>query len=570
MRDLLSRMNITGLDTDQYINNHQNNASALPNIGIACSGGGYRALMTCAGVVEAFDSRTTNSTAAGQLGGLLQATTYLAGLSGGNWMVGSLYSNNFTSVDNIITEDTSADKSGSVWQFGNSILEGPKTGSIQLLDSVGYYASLEDEVSDKEDAGFNTTITDYWGRALSYQLVNASQGGPDYTFSSIAEQDWFTSGSVPMPFLITDGRAPGELLVPSNTTVYEFNPFEFGTSDPTVYGYVPLKYIGTNFTAGSVTDTDRCVTGFDNVGFVMGTSSSLFNQFLLSVNNTDIPDALKKIFEAILDDLSTDNEDIADYPNPFYGWNNGSNLRAHTRRLTLVDGGEDGQNVPFHPLIQPDRQVDVIFAVDASADTNATLPTNESAQNWPDGYSLTQTYDRSLANIQNGTAFPSIPDINTFFNLGLNNRPTFFGCNSSNLTGPAPLVVYLPNAPYVYNANFSTFDLQYNDTERNAAILNAYNLATQGNATLDADWPACVGCAILSRSLDRTGTDVPDICNQCFDRYCWNGTLASGQPSSYVPEIKLTTIDVTSAAGSISAPVVAAFASALAVGMMLM
>ena len=78
MRDLLSRMNVTGLDTDTYINNHKNDASALPNIGIAVSGGGYRAMLNGAGHIEAFDSRTTNSTAAGQLGGLLQASTYLS------------------------------------------------------------------------------------------------------------------------------------------------------------------------------------------------------------------------------------------------------------------------------------------------------------------------------------------------------------------------------------------------------------------------------------------------------------------------------------------------------------
>lgn len=41
-----------------------------------------------------------------------------------------------------------------------------------------YFTDLWSGVQAKEDKGFNTTITDYWGRALSYQLINATNGGP--------------------------------------------------------------------------------------------------------------------------------------------------------------------------------------------------------------------------------------------------------------------------------------------------------------------------------------------------------------------------------------------------------
>lgn len=83
-------------------------------------------------------------------------------------------------------------------------------------------------------------------------------------------------------------------------------------------------------------------------------------------------------------------------------------------------------------------------------------------------------------------------------------------------------------------------------------ILNGYNLATQGNGTLDEQWPTCVGCAILSRSLNRTGTAVPQVCTQCFERYCWNGTTDYKQPGNYVPAMKLPNdvIKVTSGAGT--------------------
>lgn len=406
MRDLLGRLNIDGLNINQYIDRHQNNVSNLPNIGIAISGGGYRAMLTGAGVLEAFDSRTPNATAAGQLGGLLQSATYLSGLSGGSWLVGSLYTNNFTAVSEIIAQDSTTDNSGSLWQFGNSIFEGPDEGGVQLFDSVGYYASLVSDTGDKDDAGFNVTITDYWGRALSYQLVNASNGGPEYTFSSIADQSWFSEGTVPLPLIVADARAPGQAVVSSNSTVYTFNPWELGSDDPSVFGFAPLKYVGSNFTNGSPT-TDQCVTGFDNVGFVMGTSSSLFNTALTTVNGTDttglFSSALQDALSAVLTVIGEADYDIADWPNPFYGWNNQTNRYSQDVQLTLVDGGEDLQNIPLHPLIQPNRHVDVIFAVDGSADTNASNPVQGSASGWPDGASLIATYERSLSEIGNGT-----------------------------------------------------------------------------------------------------------------------------------------------------------------------
>jgi lysophospholipase len=553
----LSRMNISNFDATSYINGIRNNVTALPNIGLAVSGGGYRALMNGAGFLAAADNRTNNATNRGQIGGLLQASTYVAGLSGGGWLVGSIYINNFSSVQDL--RDGSS--GSSVWQFGNSIFEGPASNGIQILSTADYYSTIQNEVASKANAGYDTSITDYWGRALSYQLVNATNGGPAYTFSSIALEPNFQSGSIPMPFLVSDARAPGTAIVSLNSTVYEFNPFELGSWDPTTYAFAPLRYVGSNFSAGVVPSDGSCVEGFDQAGFVMGTSSTLFNQFLLEINTTSIPQTLKNIFTSILSDLGQDNDDIAQWqPNPFYGFNNATNRNAQTQQLTLVDGGEDGQNIPLYPLIQPMRHVDVIFAVDSSADTT---------YNWPNGTSLVATYQRSLnTTIENGTAFPSIPDQNTFVNLGLNNHPTFFGCNASNMTGPAPLIVYIPNAPYITLSNVSTFDPDYNDTQRNAIIQNGYEVATLGNGTLDAQWPACMACAVLSRSFDRTGQRVPEECSQCFERYCWNGTVDSRTPEgNYTPAFKSAE---TKLSGAASIRASAYFVTAAVAGALLM
>lgn len=241
--------------------------------------------------------------------------------------------------------------------------------------------------------------------------------------------------------------------------------------------------------------------------------------------------------ETYLHFRSNDDNDIAQWmPNPFQGYNPSTNPNANTNQLSLVDGGEDLQNIPLNPLLQPPRAVDVIYAIDSSADTTT---------NWPNGTALRATYERSLnSTFANGTLFPAIPDANTFVNLGLNNKPTFFGCNASNFTlaqgqAPPPLVVYIPNAPYNTPSNVTTFTPSYNLTQRDAIVMNGFNVATQGNASLDSAWPACMACAALSRSLVRTGTPVPSACNSCFERYCWNGTLNTAEVGTYSPVLKL-------------------------------
>ena len=539
MRDLLGRLNISGFDVDAYLGENANNVSALPNIAISFSGGGYRALQNGAGAMAAFDSRTENSTGPGHIGGLLQSATYVSGLSGGGWLTGSIFINNFTSVTALRDDD-----SGSVWEFSNSILEGPEQDGIQILNTAQYFDNIRDSVRGKADAGFETTITDYWGRGLSFQLINASMGGPDFTWSSIALTGDFQNGNHPMPILLANERAPGETLIARNTTVFEFNPFEMGSWDPTAFAFAPMQYIGSNFSAGSLPDDESCVVGFDNAGFIMGTSSSLFNSLLTGLGSIDLPQALEEVLAAKLGALGDSNEDIADYPNPFFQYNNSTNPSANSTSLTLVDGGLDFQNIPLHPVIQPDRNVDVIFAVDSSADTPS---------NWPNGTALVATYERSQSSvaISNGTRFASIPDVNTMINLGLNTRPTFFGCNASNITTEyvAPLIVYIPHSPYIIQSNVSTFDPQeFNDTFRNAIIQNGYDVATMGNGTVNSRWPTCVGCAIISRSLERNGAEVPEGCAECFREFCWDGTLNSTEPENYNPELRGSELEITSAA----------------------
>lgn len=71
--------------------------SALPRLGIAASGGGYRATFVGAGELNALDGRNTTSSSVGT-GGLLQAADYLTGLSGGSWLVTSMSQAGFPTI----------------------------------------------------------------------------------------------------------------------------------------------------------------------------------------------------------------------------------------------------------------------------------------------------------------------------------------------------------------------------------------------------------------------------------------------------------------------------------------
>ncbi|EEY21067.1 lysophospholipase [Verticillium alfalfae VaMs.102] len=518
MRELLTRANIPDFDAGAYIDRVRDNATALPNIAIAVSGGGYP-LRRRAGS-SAPSSPTTSP----------PSLIYNQGSDG-----------------------------SSVWRFDRSHLPWARgSPASPILNTGRLLVDRRRRMSPARVLAGTPSITDFWGRALSYQLINPPDGGPAYTFSSIADTGAVRrtpDTAVPHPGSRTAVR-PVSASSPSMPPVYEFNPFELGSFDPTTYGFAPLRYLASNFSNGEIARDGECVRGFDQLGFVMGTSSSLFNAFILQnvtgvAESADIPKFLIESVTNVLDRLDADENDIAQYaPNPFFGWNPTNDSANHeSDQLSLVDGGMDLQNIPLHPLIQPFRAVDVIFAVDSSADTTF---------NWPNGTALRATYDRAGTAIGNGTLFPPVPDAETFVNQRLNQRPTFFGCDANNFTledgqSLPPLIVYVPNAPYTAHSNVSTFNPSYPTAQRDAIIRNGFNAATQGNATVDSEWPVCVACAVLSRSLHRGNETVPEACTRCFERYCWDGSTDSASVSSFEPGFIIGSDEKEDAAGIVRA-----------------
>lgn len=515
--DWLSNSNLTDFDASSFLSN------TTIRVATAFSGGGYRAMLCGAGQVAALDNRTNNSTESGHMGGFLQASSYISGLSGGNWLLGSMVVNNWTSVQDL-------QSSQDLWDLSHNILN---PGGINVFKTGSYWDDISDSVSAKKDAGYNTSITDIWGRALSYQFFQGTRGGVQTHYSNVRDFDEFTSYSMPFPIHVADGRAPGTTVISTNSSVFEINPFELGSWDPSVYSFVDLRYVGTPLQNGESNGT--CINGYDNVGFVIGTSSSLFNALILNLNSSGLTGVLYTLAESILTDLGEDNDDIAIWePNPFYGLDYIDNNLTESYTLDLVDGGEDLQNVPLHPLIQPERNIDFLFAFDNSADT---YDDNPNGANFPDGASLIATFERQFAAQGNNTIFPYVPDNKTFIYGGLTLQPTFFGCSRDNLTSLfddslaeedryyPPVVAYMANSYHSYASNTSTFKMSYDTDEVAGMIQNGYEVTTQNNGTTDSEWRSCVACAVILREQQRRGISPSDQCQKCFDKYCWNGTI---------------------------------------------
>ncbi|KAL1649123.1 hypothetical protein SLS58_001695 [Diplodia intermedia] len=462
-------------------------SSDLPAIGLAVSGGGYRSMLTGAGVIKGMDSRDSNTSTSG----LFQALSYQAGLSGGSWLLSSLAGNDWPTVSSL--------RDG-IW---SEMLE----ETLFFSDTADGSVDVVGDLAAKTDAGFDVTLTDAWARLLSYQFLYGDNGGVNKTLSGLADSSLFAAHQVPFPIITALGVKTweGDCNPAADATQYEFTPYEFGSWDSGVAAFTPTKYLGSSIVDG-VASGNSCVTGFDNLGFVLGTSSSLFNAVCLpvNINQTELGEHLAD-FVSELHELATDDL-FALYPNPFYQSSETAAVVTAQEKLHLVDGGLSNQNDPLWPLLHRGADlVDVLIVNDNSADTD---------DNWPNGTEIRNTWTQAQAQLGETNRLPEIPTPDVFVAEGLNKRPVFFGCNATS-EEDLLTIVWLPNNNFTYASNVATLKLQYEPAETSGMIANGQEVATQGG---DARWPACLACGIMVKS----GEALPEECDACLAEYCYN------------------------------------------------
>jgi lysophospholipase len=305
----------------------------LPTLALANSGGGYRAMLSGAGVVQALDGADSQ----GSTSGLYQALTYHAGLSGGSWLLSSLIGSTGDTKVSTLEKELWAPALAKNDIFPTNILfakEGPQ---------------IRTDLEAKQKAGFDPSITDTWGRFLSYQLLRGTDGGVATRLSDVPELKNFQSAAIPFPIITALGKAGGisgsSCDPPDNAPQFEFTPFETGSWDSGIAAFTPTSYLGTEVSNGSPVD-GKCYQNFDNLGYVLGASSSKFEEScgLTEINAIGVflqlftPLASAEVSASVTGQDPARRNLYAPFKNPFYH-SSASSLVAGDKELYLVDGG---------------------------------------------------------------------------------------------------------------------------------------------------------------------------------------------------------------------------------------
>lgn len=416
----------------------------------------------------------------------------------------------------------------------------------ELMDSfgkfrkiIGFYINLHRQVRQKKEAGFPISLTDYLGQALLDRLPAQKQDHLKQ-LSNFVQSESFKKFDAPIPVFVANAKtSKGPEL---HNVVFEFTPFEFGSWHLNVSKFISTKYLGSTALKGKLT---KCVNGFDNLGFITATSSSLFNNALFyiwktvttNIESNEKLKAIKTIFGVFGVGFNAIRSDYAIYqPNPFYKDPEVLNLISDTSQLFLVDGGEDGENIPLRSLFISGRQNDVIFIVDSSSDK----------ENLPDMTKLRDTYDdiihveeqKRIVALKNEIwemdLMPYIPTSEELLaaNFSLS-TPIAFGCHlqsyntkrstdtlitkeTSSASLP-PILIYHGNIPITFQSNTSTFKLNYTKDEYNGMLNNGHHLFN--NDDTQGEYLQCLGCVMLLRQNQEL---VSSFCDACIRKVCYN------------------------------------------------
>jgi len=247
----------------------------------------------------------------------------------------------------------------------------------------------------------------------------------------------------------------------------------------------------------------------------MGLSSNIYSMI-------DSPSDHKPLFLRVIDKFTDDDNFEGKGPNTFQHLGEISNDESpgfqdnERDTILMADCGFINESIPIYSLLQPERKIDAIIAVDASTDGKETDPT---LLRYPNGTALFSSYSRTLLPLYQGRHMPKIPNsVNgSFTELGYHRRPTFFGCNDFK----GPLIIYLPNYYAVGETNQPTFKTTYTPEEIQVFYENGFAIATQNaGPTKNPGWPACLACALIDRQVLRNSGARTAECQACFQQYC--------------------------------------------------
>ncbi|KAG6868104.1 hypothetical protein C0993_007514 [Termitomyces sp. T159_Od127] len=517
---------------------HGYNLSAFqgnyPKVGMAIPGGGLRAALYGAACLSGLDARNDSAKAAGT-GGLLQVASYLSGLSGGSWVTGSMYFNNWPMLNDMVLGN-GKEMEGWLLDFN---LASPDGVDLFSDNNQAFFGSVLWSVMAKSAQGIDTSLTDPWARMISYHFLNQTNRANFFTNDTAhgAGQLWsniplipaYQQFQTPFPIIVADSRPVGSNLTTAlspDSTVFEITPLELASYDPNLSAGMNLTYAGTHLSNGMAVNGSACVTGFDQAGFIMGTSASLFNQILDFARNK-ISDfapgdgsAILYVLSRQLAEVRTRADDVANWPSPFNGLKSTTFQDSDKEWLELIDGASNQENVPYGPLFVRERNLDVIVTIEGSADDS---------NNWPNGTGPLLSARRQSTILRSShQQFPPLPqDAQKFVDAGVNARATFFGCNPTQHPPEYPLVIYLPNAPPM-NGDDPVTKLSYTQKHQELFLSQVYTNTVSGfspNKTIpDPNFGTCLQCAAIDRGRFKVKPVIARSanCEKCFQQYCFD------------------------------------------------
>lgn len=398
---------------------------------------------------------------------------------------------------------------------------------LKLIKTIlNFYINLHLEVKLKKLKGFSLSFTDYWGKALLKRLNTkiSFQSESSSFYELIRRNTKFQRNEAPLLIFVANCKNDH-----MKNFIFEFTPFEFGSWEPSAGIFINLKYLGSRIINGVA---KTCFHEFDDIGFIAATSSSIFNNAILYVwkeisnSSKEIVDTMRTLMGTFGLSNSFDNHlaenrsnsmietDYAIYkPNPFFLYDNDKITPSLTKEdyLYLVDGGEDGENIPLRTLLIPERNMEVVFIIDSSSDKE---------------------------NYTNGTKMETILKIAKKYGIDYTesgefliekytfNEPKVFGCHLSNTNGfTPPVLIYMANTDHSFSTNTSTFKVTYNDFELNNMLESAKMMFTGDK---HKEYEKCLPCFLIKRRIDSNFAVYEQdsieykICSKCYDIYCLN------------------------------------------------
>jgi hypothetical protein len=302
-------------------------------IAVGFSGGGYRSISWGSGAMKALDEL-----------GIMDATTYLGGVSGGSWLL-------------------------SLWlMFGqniNTLLETLKVNlSRKFFESLRPIDVLEISLAYLLN-GQKVGPIELYGIGLASPMLNNNYKNRLSNF-----QGPILSGKRPLPFITASGADdPINTLFaasPISTRITSFDPI----NKKYLYTTVPAWSAGRSWYQGK---SNKGLS--TTLSTVIATSGSAFTDTINKMISGNNQHFIKILGQELFDKIYTKLEPSSigkfrflpyQFPNPGYGVKN--QAFSNKKRVKLTDSGASRNDSYMESFLDPKRNVKIIFFIEAGDD----------------------------------------------------------------------------------------------------------------------------------------------------------------------------------------------------------